>query len=72
MSKDYYYTDAKDGTPYCPHTCTDADEEPRQSGAQFRYTIKDGGDVTTCSKKTLPIAALGSGYFDKQPHMNRT
>jgi hypothetical protein len=70
MSKEYYYYDAKDGTEYPPHTCTDADGEERLNGSQLRYTVKNGGDVTTCSKQVLPIAALGSGYFDRQKHMN--
>ncbi len=48
----YTYQDARDGTVYVSHTCTDQDVEPRQSGAQFRDRINDGGDVTTCTKAT--------------------
>ena len=67
---DYCYYDAKDKTPYVPHTCTDADYEERESGASYRYKIVDGGDHTALSVRTLPIGALGSDYYDKQKHMN--
>lgn len=58
---DYCYQDAKSGTEYDPHTCTDKDVEPRMSGATLRTAIKDGGDVTRCARRTLPIDPLGSG-----------
>jgi hypothetical protein len=56
----YTYKDARYGTDYVSHTCTDADDEERMSGATQRDVIKDGGDVTTCSKSVLPIGPLGS------------
>ena len=62
----YTYRDAKDGTKYPAHTCTDADQENRMSGADLRFTIMDGGDHTR-SHKTIndPTSknrgALGSG-----------
>jgi hypothetical protein len=60
----YNYKDARDGTVYVSHTCTDQDQESRQSGGQLRDRINDGGDVTTCTKSTLSIDALGSAYFN--------
>jgi hypothetical protein len=57
----YQYYDARDGTRYDAHTCTDADEEDRVSGADLRYTIMEGGDHTVCTKKTLGIGPMGSG-----------
>jgi hypothetical protein len=61
----YTYLDARDGTKYELHTCTDADEEDRLCGDQFRFTIMEGGDHTVTdsnrfTKRTLPISALGS------------
>lgn len=61
VDKKYMYIDAKDGTRYEPHTCTDADEEDRLTGADLRYTIADGGDHTQCKKKVLSAPVMGSG-----------
>jgi len=58
--KAYSYFDAKDGTRYLAHTCTDADEEDRYCGSGLRYTIMEGGDHTVCTKKVLSIGALGA------------
>jgi hypothetical protein len=58
---EYTYLDARDGTKYETHTCTDADEEPRLSGADLRYTIMEGGDHTVCEKKVLGAPVMGSG-----------
>jgi hypothetical protein len=60
ISDKYTYLDARDGTKYELHTCTDQDEEDRLSGDQFRFTIMEGGDHTMCEKKVLPIGALGA------------
>ena len=60
----YQYQDARSGTVYVSHTCTDQDVEPRQTGEQFRFSVNDGGDVTQCTKHVLPIGAIGSAYFN--------
>jgi len=50
----YTYRDAKDGTKYSAHTCTDDGDEggTRESGADLRFVIMDGGDHTR-SHKTI-------------------
>jgi hypothetical protein len=60
MSK-YCYYDARDGTKYEAHTCTDADEEDRNSGVDLRYTIMEGGDHTVSTMKVLGTPVMGSG-----------
>ena len=57
----YAYYDARDGTKYLAHTCTDADDESRLSGGSLRYTIMEGGDHTTCTKHVLGAPVMGSG-----------
>lgn len=61
----YTYLDARDGTKYELHTCTDADEEDRLCGDQFRFTIMEGGDSTKTSanrftKQVQSVRALGT------------
>lgn len=56
----YIYIDARDGTKYPAHTCTDEDEEDRPSGADLRFAIADGGDHTACKKSVGSIKALGT------------
>ena len=57
----YFYMDARDGTKYATHTCTDADEEERYCGSAYRYTIMEGGDCTVCTMKVLGIPVMGRG-----------
>lgn len=59
--KEYSYYDARDGTRYLAHTCTDADEETRPSGAGLMYTIMEGGDHTKCEHRVLGAPVMGSG-----------
>lgn len=59
--KEYSYYDARDGTRYLAHTCTDADDEHRLSGGDLRYTIMEGGDQTTCKKRVLGAPVMGKG-----------
>ena len=63
--KSYVYQDAKTGTKYLSHTCTDADEEMRPTGEDLMYTVQEGGDhtVTNSNKftqRTLGIGAMGA------------
>lgn len=60
FSEKYMYMDARDGTKYLAHTCTDADEEDRMSGEGLRFTIMEGGDHTVCTKRVLGIGVLGA------------
>lgn len=58
---EYCYYDAKDGTKYEAHTCTNDGDEPEfLTGAHLRETIMEGGDHTSCTKKVLSIGALGA------------
>jgi hypothetical protein len=57
----YSYMDARSGTRYEAHTCTDADMEDRESGENLRFTIMEGGDHTVCTKKVLGAPVMGSG-----------
>lgn len=62
----YTYTDAKTGTKYEAHTCTDADMEDRVSGDDLRFKIEDGGDCTVTdanrfTKRILTADSLGAG-----------
>jgi hypothetical protein len=59
--KQYSYYDARSGTRYLAHTCTDRDEEDRVSGEGLRYTIMEGGDHTQSKKKVLGSPVMGSG-----------
>lgn len=57
----YTYVDARSGTKYEAHTCTDADHEDRLTGEDLRFAIGDGGDHTICTKKVLGAPVMGSG-----------
>jgi len=59
-NKQYTYVDIRDGTIYPAHTCTDADEEDRPSGADLRFALTDGGDHTRSKKRVLSIGVLGA------------